>query len=207
MNTEQSSILKTSFERREIMWSFYVDMERGLENKLDDWRKDLRNNNMQDMRPQLERINLVYTNLLREGVLVQVCSIVEHTITLIGELLVPQYEQKYDGTKGNWLKRNLAVWGISKNIDHETNDIFTCLITLRNCCVHAGGKILKYKRQQQLRKAVKKLKDLKKRENTELVSETNDGYILLGTHIISEAVARGEEIVKTIIQHTLDNKL
>ena len=209
MVTDLRKTLDAFFHRWEITWSFYVEMENDLAKKLSNMLIDIRGDEQKtdpDLLRQYHKIDRIYTNLFREGMLIQICSLVEFTMGQVCTLLITQYEDKYNKRKDNWLIKNLGLLKRTGTVKVEPEDVlFFCdFITLRNCFVHSGGRIKKYRYQEQLRKAIDRLQELGKKQNEDITGETKDGYVLLGADALAEVVVRGEEIIRAVFEFALE---
>ena len=203
-------IIKIFYERWEIAWNFYVDMEKEMEEKLNKMSDSIRLVGRaidKDIIQKFCDVDRVYTSLFRGGILIQFCSLLEYTMGQVCAKLIPEYEDEYKKKRGNWLKKNLKLLKNNGFTDINSEDIlFFCdFITLRNCLVHCGGKIGEYKYPSKVKDSIKRLQGYGKTRNEDISSE-RDGYALLGVDAISEVVFRGDEIIKKIFEYGLNNK-
>ncbi len=210
MMTDLRKTLEAFRRRWEITWSYYVDMDKDLAKRLRKMRDDLRQDEQEtdlDLLRQYQHIDRIYTNLFREGVLIQICSSLEYTMRHVCTLLVDQYAEAYSKKKGNWLQKNLALLKSTGSVNVKPEDVnFFCdFIRLRNCFVHSGGNVKKYRFQEQLRKAIDGLQELGKEPKMDMVGETKDGYVLLGADVLAEVVIRGEDIIRAVFNHAFDH--
>lgn len=189
MDTLQKT-MKAFFNDWEITWSYYLDMEEEMREKLRRMQDDIRKNGQSldvDILHEFDEIVKMYTSLLREGLLIRICSFVEYTMREICTLLIREYEDKYaKRKKGNWLEKNLALLkstGIT-GIDAGDVSFFCDFITLRNCLVHSGGRIDRCHNPKKIRDTIERLQELGEKQNTSIVGDTKNGYILLGEDIL-----------------------
>lgn len=196
--------MKAFFNDWEITWSFYLDMEKEMRRKLRKMHDDIRKNGQSlgvDILHEFDDIVKMYTSLLREGLLIRICSFVEYTMRELCTLLIPEYEDKYaKRKKSNWLEKNLALLkstGIT-GIDPQDVSFFCDFITLRNYLVHSGGRIDRCGNPKKVRDTVERLQELGENQNTSIIGVTKNGYALLGEDILPEVFVRGEEIIRGI---------
>lgn len=131
--------------------------------------------------------------------LVGVCSLLEEAMKAIAALLARDYEAKLRAEKkGNWLHRHIRVLSRSVNVDlagvQTELDRFHKLITLRNCIVHAWGKVAAVRKPAAVRAAAQAIE-------TAEVSE--DGYLFLGDQVVVEAIIAAENIADHILKSQL----
>lgn len=196
------NIIKTFSDRWDITWNFFINMKVELEKKLNKMSDDIRPVGQaldDDILHQFRDVDRIYKSLLRGGMLIQFCSLVEYTMGQVCTILIPQYKMEYKKKKGNWLEKNVELLesnGIT-GIATEDVSLFCDFITLRNCLVHCCGKIEEYKYPDQVRDSIKRFQNLGQKMNVDIASET-DGYVLLGVDVLPEVVFRGKEIIGNI---------
>lgn len=203
---EQDLVKKLKlFEHRwEIVWNFYLDVENEIEKR---WREELdtilddSQELNDDLRQQLAGIDMRYRNVHREGMLIQVCSLVEYALRLISRVYVPEYEAKMPGGRGSWLKHlDLLSDTVEMVLDEEDIPLFQDIWTLRNCVTHVGGKVEEDSNPEKIREIICRFQKLGEKSNEDMVGETEDGYILFGTGFVSEVVVRGENIFRAVFE-------
>jgi hypothetical protein len=79
------------------------------------------------------------------------------------------------------------------------------VIEVRNCVVHAGGRVEKYSDPPRLRDAVKRLQDKKEDGDVSYV-DIDDGLLILGTDIVEEAIDSSKKIIRHLYRHVDDAK-
>ncbi len=154
----------------------------------------------QDIGRAFQRLEYIEGNLFRQAMLIMVCSYLEEAMDLIGEAIISEYISKIKKrTKGNWFEKRKKIFedaGISfKEIKDECNRI-NDLLVIRNCIVHSGGSIEKYKYQAKVEEAVERLKERDKDRNVNLVEITADKFLYLGDNVIATAIIASQEIIK-----------
>lgn len=190
----------------EMIWSFYIDMEKELRGKLDELYKQIQKEQPpsdSDLFPKFHDIDNRYKCLFREGLLIQICSFLEYTMGQVCALLIEEYEKKFKKSNGNWLQKNLGLLNREEITELDSDDVsyFCDFITLRNCFVHTGGKIEQSRRPKEVRKAICNLQKLGQELNTDIVTISNDGYVILGADALPDVVSKGEEIIRAIFEH------
>jgi len=178
-----------------------------IENKLRQEKMDLRqkihdgvySKNDPAIGQMVFHIEYVVGHTFRYCMLVAVCSFVEEAMKAIGTRRLPDYEARIKaGKQRNWLRRHIRV--LRDGVGLDTAPIkshlgkFYDIITLRNCIVHAWGKLAKTRNPQTVKAAIKRL---------EGADVSTDGYLLLHDEVVSEAIETAEDIVETILQSTL----
>lgn len=201
--------IKIFSDRWDITWNFFIDMEEELEKKLNKMSDDIRPNGKAldyDILQQFRDVDRIYTSLLRGGMLIQFCSLVEYTIGQACTLLIPKYKKEYKKKKGNWLEKNLELLGSNGITGIATEDVssFCDFITMRNCLVHFCGKIDKCKSPDKVRHSIERLQKLGQKQNVDIASETN-GRAILGVDVLPEVVIRGGNIIRKIFEYGLNN--
>lgn len=186
----------------EIAWNFYLDVENEIEKIWSDQLRAVSDNaedSSSELRQQLFDMAVTYHELLRQGRFIQVCSLMEYTLRVISRTFVSDYEIKMPRGKGNW-RQHLSL--LRETVDIELCDgdisVFQDLWTLRNCVAHAAGHIEEYDNPAKIREIISKFQRRGKEENVELVDETEDGYLLLGTDFIPEVFVRGGNILESV---------
>lgn len=186
----------------EIAWDFYLDVENEIEKR---WRDQLRavSDDAEDLsselRQQLSDMGVMYHQLLRQGRFIQVCSLMEYTLRLISRTFVSDYERRIPGGRGNWRKQlDLLRETIEIDLFEDDISIFQDLWTLRNCVTHTGGHIEEDNNPAKIREIISKFKRREVEENVEIVGETENGYLLLGTDFIPEVFVRGDDIIEPV---------
>ena len=146
------------------------------------------------------RLEYIEGNLFRQAMLIMICSYLEEAMDIIGEETIPDYTAKIrKKTKENWLKKRRRLFNeignSSKGIEEECNRINDLRI-IRNCIVHAGGSITRYRYQKQVETAVERIKERDKDKNMNLVEISADKFLYLGDNIIATAIISSEQIIK-----------
>lgn len=145
-------------------------------------------------------IEYVVANTFRYTMLVGGCSFLEEAIKEITKRLIPDYDARIkDIERGNWLHKHIQL--LSDSADLQTVslrsdlDRFHDFITLRNCIVHAWGKVREARDPAAVKAASQRI-------DTAEVSK--DGFLVLGNQVIPEAIISGENIVESILTSELD---
>jgi hypothetical protein len=144
-------------------------------------------------------LEYVVGNTFRYTMLIGVCSFVEEAMKAIGTRLLPDYDARITaGKRENWLRKHIRVLSDAVGLDSAPIKShvgkFYDIITLRNCIVHAWGKLAKTRNPQTVKAAIKRL---------EGADVSTDGYLLLHDEVVSEAIETAEDILESILQSTL----
>lgn len=143
-------------------------------------------------------LEYMLANITRQSFLIMVCSWLEVTMDVIGEASIPDYVQNCNDKKGSWFDKRVAVFNeyckAFENMGEERQFIEN-VRRIRNCIVHAGGRVEKYRYSDQVKEAVKWLFHKAKKSNENYV-EVRNGLLYLGDQIIAEMVIVSEEIIE-----------
>jgi hypothetical protein len=141
------------------------------------------------------QIEYVFGNTIRYTMLVGVCSFLEEALKAIARLRVANYEAALAEQKhGNWLKKHIHL--LSKSIVLDLSSIqgdldkYAALIVLRNCVVHAWGKVSESQNPGRIEAAVLAI------ESAEI---TKDGYLFFGDQVVIEAIIAAENISDALL--------
>lgn len=193
---------KAFFSRLEQTWSFYLDIEKEVLKKINVYNRQISEEGS-ELFPEFIGFDGRYKGLLREGLLIQLCSLLEYSIVQICMHIIPDYDATLKKKRGNWLKKHLSLLG-QKNINGlEDNDVtyFSDFIQIRNCLVHSNGIIHQYKYRNQLEDSVKRLQEHGNDIGTNIIQLSEDGYLLLGPDALNEVFVRGEGVMRPIFEY------
>lgn len=197
MNNTQKLIGYLS-EKLESIYQIYVSFEDNLsENKISLANSDI---SEQDIHRACDHLEYIEANLFRQAMLIMVCSFLEEAMNLIGEAAIPDFSVKISKKrKVNWFDKHRRLFegvGVSfKEIEDKCERIKD-LVIVRNCIVHAGGRIEKCRCPAKVEKAVERLKERDRDMNTNLVEITDNKFLYLGDNIIAMTIFASEEIIK-----------
>lgn len=154
----------------------------------------------QDIDRAYNRLEHIDGNLFRQAMLIMVCSFLEEAMNLIGEAAISDYSAKISKKrKVNWFdkrKRLFEEVGVSFKVIEGECERINDLRIIRNCIVHAGGKIDKYRYSAQVEEAVERLKEMDKHSNMNLIEISADKFLLLGESIIPKAIFASQRIIE-----------
>jgi hypothetical protein len=147
-------------------------------------------------------LQYVIGNTYRYTLLIGVCSFLEESMKAISRVLVRDYESKWNVKKrgrGNWLDKQVGLLSDSVGLDvtpiHTDLDGFRDLIALRNCIVHAWGKVAEAIDPGAVKSAASRLG----------VSEiSRDGYLVLNDQAVPTAIWSAECIIDAILMAKLN---
>lgn len=146
------------------------------------------------------RLEHIDGNLFRQAMLIMVCSYLEEAMNLIGEVVISDYLAKIGKyKKGNWFEKQKRLFeevGLSFEGIEEECDRISDLLVVRNCIVHAGGRIEKCKCPAKIEKAVERLNERDKHRNVNLVEITADKFLYLGDSIIATVIFASQRIIE-----------
>ena len=190
------------FNRLEQTWNFYLDIEKEVRKKINEIYGQIPEGS--ELFPEFIGLDDRYKGLFREGLLIQICSLLEHSMVQVCKQLTPDYEVELKKKKkGNWLDKHLALLG-RKNINGlNAKDVlsFSDFIKIRNCFVHSNGIIHQYKYPDKINESIHRLQDIGKERNTEIIELSSDGYIILGVDALPEVFSRGEEVMMPVFEY------
>jgi len=180
------------------IYEIYADFENNLTNTKTNLIKSALSE--KDIGQAYYRLEYIEGNLFRQAMLIMVCSYLEEAMNLIGEETISGYATKINRKTGeDWFKKRKRLFnevGFSfKGIEEECDRI-NDLRVIRNCIVHAGGNITKYRYPKQVEAAVERLKERDKDKNMKLVEICADKFLYLGDNVIATAIIASEEIIR-----------
>jgi len=180
------------------IYEIYADFENNLTNTKINLIKSALSE--KDIGQAYYRLEYIEGNLFRQAMLIMVCSYLEEAMNLIGEETISDYATKINRKTGeDWFKKRKRLFnevGFSfKGIEEECDRI-NDLRVIRNCIVHAGGNITKYRYPKQVEAAVERLKERDKDKNMKLVEICADKFLYLGDNVIATAIIASEEIIR-----------
>lgn len=198
------------FQRLEQTWHFYLDMEKAVQVKINRINNKISQEDT-ELFPEFIGIDNRYKGLLREGLLIQICSLLEYSMVQLSKLLISNYGVKLRQKRGNWLEKHLSLLGRRniKDLDSKDVELFSDFIRIRNCFVHSNGIISQSRYAEQIKGAIDRLQKIGKIQNTDIINLSNDGYIILGYDALPEVFSRGEEVMKPVFEYAfkeLSNK-
>jgi GTPase SAR1 family protein len=145
------------------------------------------------------QIEYIEGNLFRQAMLIMVCSYLEEAMDLIGEAVISEYPAKISKkTKENWFEKRKKFFeeaGVSFKEIKDQCERINDLLVVRNCIVHSGGRIDKYRYPAQVEEAVERLKERDKDRNVNLVEITVDKFLYLGDDLVVTAIISSKEII------------
>lgn len=145
----------------------------------------------------------ILANTFRYAMLVALCSYLEEAIKEITRRLVHGYHEKIQAERdGNWLTRHARVLEKEHGMDfapiEKEQRAFGDLIDLRNCIVHAWGKVAEARRPRAVEAAAGRVAT---------ACITKDGFLFLGEHVLIEAIEAAEKIVDYILCREFDESI
>ncbi len=153
----------------------------------------------------LFHLEYVLGNTLRYAMLVAVCSFLEEAMKAITRHLVADYDSRIEGSKKrreNWLRTHIRILHEAISLDLTTIqsqlETFHDLITLRNCVVHAWGKLAGTKNPGTVQAAVSRI---------ETVEVSRDGYLVFGDQVVPAAIIAAEEIAESVLTSKLQTTM
>ncbi len=194
-------MVQGALERLEAVYRVYVDIEEQVRKEIDGipW-KHVPNGEALRLYRYLE---YVQANVGRQSVLMMVCAWLEEAMDMLGEDLIPEYTAMVGGKKGSWFKKRLEVWqdhAVQFDSVAEECAFMEAAIVLRNCAVHAGGRIVKYRNPKGLADVVNRLTAKATLGNFNYVT-IRDGLLYLGDDILAEAIFASEQIIRHLLRH------
>jgi len=150
-------------------------------------------------------------NITRQAFVTMTLSWLEMAMDVIGEVYIPDYMTKVEykdsekKRKGSWFKKRCAVFrkycnAFKGKTENEHYQFIENVRIVRNCVVHAGGRVEKADSPNQVDKAVKWIWE-KAQEGNFKYAEILSGLIYLREDLLPEVVIVSMKIVEHIWQH------
>ena len=194
-NTQQ--LIEYLSKKLHSIYEIYADFENNLTNTKTNLAKSALSE--KDIGQAYYRLEYIEGNLFRQAMLIMVCSYLEEAMNLIGEETISNYATKIGKkTKENWFKKRKRLFsevGLSFKGEEECDRI-NDLRVIRNCIVHAGGNITKYRYPKQVEAAIERLKERDKDKNMKLVEICADKFLYFGDNVIATAIIASIEIIR-----------
>lgn len=184
-------------KKLDSIYAIYASFENDLSNN----KINLANSGFseEDISQAYHRLEYIEGNLFRQAMLIMVCSYLEEAMNLIGKRVISDYTTKIRKINGNWFEKRKNLFneiGVMFNEIKDECDRIDDLRIVRNCIVHAGGSITRYRYQKQVEAAVERIKERDKDKNMNLVEISADKFLYLGDNIIATAIIASEQIIK-----------
>ena len=194
------------FKRRsKITQRVYAKAEEGFEKEL----QKLVNNigvgeldgNSKEVQNARHKLEYQHFEVLREAMLIMVCSLMEEVLKDITKLCVPNCENEIKGRRGNWLKKHLDILKKERSIIVNQKEVsfFQHFIKLRNCVVHGGGNVNKSE-DAKLQEAISSLQKYGKENGPDMLGILGDGYFWLGRDFVVEVMIRCKKIINGVFK-------
>jgi len=203
MTEEQSrgGMITGAFERLDAVYRVYVDIEEQVRKEIDgiSWGHVPSGEALRVYR----YLEYMQADVGRQSMLTMVCAWLEEAIDMLGRDSIPKYAAKVKSKDGGWFKKRLKVWqehGVEFDSIAEERTFMESSIEVRNCVVHAGGRIERCRNPKRLTDVVTWLTAKAKEGNFNYAS-IRDGLLYLGDDIVSEAIFASEQIVEHLYRH------
>ena len=202
-NQELTEYLRKRLEHLEqcnATFESHLDEERrGLQRKRDEGA--VRHDD-----PEVRKINhhreYVVANTFRYTMLVGLCSFLEEAIREITQRLDSNYDANIKAKKGSWLRRHTQVLVAHSGVDlgpiRQDLSTFHDLITMRNCVVHAWGRVAGARNPKATKDAVARI------DTAEIFK---DGFLRFGDQVLPEAIIAAENIADHILVSELKTSI
>ncbi len=156
-------------------------------------------------------LEYMLANITRQSFLTMTCSWLEMTMDVIGEAYIPNYMNKIKYTnsgkrrRSGWLKNRLTVFrkycdAFKSETENKQCQFIENVRIVRNCIVHAGGRVEKADNPKQVDKAIKWIWE-KAKEGNYMYAEIVNGLIYLREDILAQVVIDSEDIIDHIWKH------
>ena len=189
---------KYLFKKSKSVYEIYSSFETSLNNNKIDLHK--RSLSIKDFDRAYRHLEDIEGNLFRQAMLVMVLSYLDEAMKLIGEASISNYSAKIsEQRKGSWFEKQKKLfekYGVSFEGIKDECERINDLIKVRNCIVHAGGRIDKCRNPKQVEIAISRLKERDKDRNFKLVDITSDKFLCLGEDIIATAIIASNKIIE-----------
>ena len=150
-------------------------------------------------------LEYMLANITRQSFLIMACSWLEMAMDVIGEAYIPDYMNKVKYTAsgkkrgGSWFGNRVVVFrkvfdAFKGKTKDEQRQFIENVRKVRNCIVHAGGRVEKDKYPDQVDKAVEWIWE-KAKEGNYMYAEIVDELIYLREDILAEVVIVSEDII------------
>lgn len=203
MTKEQSrgEMIKGAFERLDAVYRVYVDIEERVQEEIDgiSWGQGPDGEALRVYR----YLEYMQANVGRQSMLTMVCAWLEEVIDMLGKDAIPEYADKVKSKDGGWFKKRLDVWqghGVEIGGIAEERTFMESAIEVRNCVVHAGGRIERCRNPKRLTDVVTWLMAKAKEGNFHYAS-IRDGLLYLGDNIVTGAIIASEQIIRHLYDH------
>lgn len=148
-----------------------------------------------DLGRALFRLEYLVATTFRYCMLAAVCTFLEESMTMLGELVIDDYREKVRRERrGSWLKKQLRVYKSCSEIEFtgitDKIRLFEDMIVVRNAVVHAWGRIDACRGHKKLREVVSR---------HSWAEETENGYVFLDDQAVPEAMIVSGEIVNCVL--------
>ena len=151
-------------------------------------------------RTYCDYINRVVRHTFRYCMLIAVCSFLEESVKSLCEVSVPNYSATLNAIRrGNWLSKHRRLLRSHKKVDVAGIgghlDTMEDFVAVRNCIVHAWGKLDKCRNKEQLRDIVQRRSDL--------FEWSADGFLVVGQDAVSTAIVSTRSLVNKLLEDLL----
>jgi len=203
MAEEQSRgiMIKGAFDRLEAVYRVYLDIEEQVQKEIDGISLGrVPGGEVLKIYCYLEYMQ---ANVGRQSMLTMVCAWLEEVIDMLGKDAIPEYTAKVKSNDGGWFKKSLKVWqehGVEFDGIAEECTFMESAIEVRNCVVHAGGRIERCRNPKRLTDVVTWLIAKAKEGNFNYAS-IRDGLLYLGDNLIAEAIVASEQVIRHLYDH------
>ena len=145
------------------------------------------------------RLEYVLGNTFRYSLLIGVCSYLEEALRTICELVIADHDSQLHAVRGkHWLAAHRKLLENDAVVSFETVEDEYCLmddmVVVRNCLVHAWGRMSKCKNRQRLDQIVSR---------RPFLQVSMDGYLVITDEGVPSAVDASGEIVNHVLQSGL----
>ncbi len=191
------------FNRLEQTWLYYLDLEEAVHQKISEYNCHISEEGSK-LFPEFVGFDDRYKGLLREGLLIQLCSLLEYSMVQVCKQILSDYTVKLNKIKrGDWLERHLKLLGQDNIVGLEADNVlyFSDFIRIRNCFVHSNGIVYQSKSPLNIKETVSRLQELGQIRGTNIIEISDDGYLVLGRDALPEVFSRGEEVMIPIFEH------
>jgi hypothetical protein len=188
------------------------DMYQRAEDALDG---EIRGIDWRQMRPEVAAVEREYCEQMhqsiRQAVFIVLYSYLEAGMDLIGNRFVTDYRNEMAKEKkkgdGNF-KARLRVFArsdIGFAPGQEEGDIAEALRLIRNCLVHAAGRMAQSREKQKLEDAIRRLQENGKKSNCQSIKVRN-GQILLSDDVLPLANCTSHDLVWDLYKAAMRSK-
>jgi hypothetical protein len=182
---------------------FLKDCKAHVENQISDEKRTLMRTceDQEVLGKYFFHLDYVVRNTFRYCMLTAYCSFLEEAVKMLCERSVEDYDTKFNAIRrGNWLSKHRQVLGRHPSVDlaaieDELDTMEDFFVVVRNCIVHAWGRLEKCRNKAQLHKIVER--------RGGLFGTSGDEFLVVEGDAVSTASVTSRTIVNKLLEDLL----